>query len=81
MPDSQQLHVNVRFEDDAFWATVDEYPGVFATGDTFEELRDSLEEGIALVLAGDSGQPPQVTLGPLDHEPISTTASSQLSYA
>jgi hypothetical protein len=45
MPEPQQLHVNVRFEDEAFWATVDEFPGVFATGDNLDELRGSLEEG------------------------------------
>ena len=48
---TQNVHVRVRFEDQAFWATVDEYPGVFATGDTLDELRESLEEGISLVLA------------------------------
>ncbi len=49
---TQTVHVRVRFEDQAFWATVDEYPGVFATGDTLDELRESLEEGISLVSRG-----------------------------
>lgn len=43
------LCVHVRSEDGSFWATVEEYPGVFATGDTLDELRESLEEGVALV--------------------------------
>ncbi len=81
MPESQQLHLNIRFEDDAFWATVDEYPGVFATGDNLDELRSSLEEGIALILVGDGEEPLSVTLAPLHHQPIATSASSELSYA
>ncbi|HWD69560.1 MAG TPA: type II toxin-antitoxin system HicB family antitoxin [Solirubrobacteraceae bacterium] len=43
------IQVRIRFEEGAYWATVDEYPGVFATGDTPAELRASLEEGLALV--------------------------------
>jgi predicted RNase H-like HicB family nuclease len=81
MPKPQQLHLNVRFEDDAFWATVDEFPGVFATGDNLDELRASLQEGIALVLAPAGEEPPTVTLAPLRPEPIATTASSELVYA
>ena len=81
MPGHQQLHVNVRFEDDAFWATVEEFPGVFATGENLDELRASLEEGIALVLAPAGQEPPTVTLAPLRPEPIATTASSELIYA
>jgi predicted RNase H-like HicB family nuclease len=61
MPATQKLHVNVRHEDDVFWATVDEYPGVLATGDDLDELRESLQEGIALVLAGPGEEPPAVT--------------------
>jgi predicted RNase H-like HicB family nuclease len=37
MPEPQKLHVNVRHEDEAFWATVDEFPGVLATGDDLNE--------------------------------------------
>ena len=81
MPEPQELHVNVRFEDDAFWATVEEYPGVFGTGDNLAELRESLEEGIALVLASPGEAPPSVRLGPLRHEPVAAAASSELSYA
>jgi predicted RNase H-like HicB family nuclease len=81
MPGPQQLHVNVRLEDGSLWATVDEYPGVFATGDNLDELRESLQEGIALVLAGPGEDPPTVTLAPLHPEPVTTTASSELVYA
>jgi len=81
MPEPQQLHVNVRLEDGALWATADEYPGVFATGDNLDELRESLQEGIALVLAAPGEEPPTVTLAPLHPEPVATKASSELVYA
>ena len=81
MSEPQPLHVSVRLEEDVYWATVDEFPGVFATGDTLEELRESLEEGIALVLAPPGGEVPTVTLAPLQHEPVAMAASSQIVYA
>ena len=80
MPERNELHVNVRFEDESFWATVDEFPGVFATGESLAELRASLEEGIGLVLASPGEPPPVVRLAPLRHEPVSAAASSELSY-
>jgi predicted RNase H-like HicB family nuclease len=81
MSETKQLHVNVRHEDDSLWATVDEYPGVFATGDTLDELRESLEEGISLVLERPNGEVPTVTLQPLQLAPAATTASAELVYA
>jgi predicted RNase H-like HicB family nuclease len=81
MPEPQPLHVSVRLEDDVYWATVDEFPGVFATGDNLEELRESLEEGIALTLVQPGGEAPTVRLAPLRHEPVAMTASSELVYA
>lgn len=77
MPD--RINLKIRMEDGAFWATVEEFPGVFATGDTLEELRASLEEGIALYLAkpGDDVRP--VHLPPLG--PADTVASAQLVFA
>lgn len=48
------LQARVRFEDGAYWATVDERPGVFATGDTLDHLRESLHEVLALAAAVDS---------------------------
>jgi predicted RNase H-like HicB family nuclease len=81
MSEPQQLHVNVRLEDESLWATVEEYPGVFATGDNLDELRESLQEGIALVLASPGQEPPKVSLARLHPEPVATTASSELVYA
>ena len=47
------------------WATVREFPGVFATGDTLDEVRESLQEGIALYLADPGQDPPVIELSPL----------------
>ncbi len=81
MPEPQKLHVSVRHEDGAFWATVDEFPGVFATGDDLDELRESLQEGIALILAPSGEEPPAVTLGALHLEPVAMSAGAELVYA
>lgn len=83
MSKPSELHVKVRQEDGSCWATVDEYPGVFATGDDMEELRESLAEGISLMLAGPGQEPPTVILAPLrmESEPSVTDARSELIYA
>ena len=60
---------------------MDEYPGVFATGDNLAELRESLQEGIALVLAGPGEDPPTVTLAPCIPSLSLPTASAELVYA
>ncbi len=80
MAENRELHINVRYEADSLWATVDEFPGVFATGDNLDELRESLEEGIALVLER-NGEIPDVAIAPLRPEPAETTASSELVLA
>jgi predicted RNase H-like HicB family nuclease len=64
MPE-RDLHFRIRQEDGSFWATVDEYPGVLATGDDLEELRASLEEGIRLMKADPGEDLPSVRLSPL----------------
>jgi predicted RNase H-like HicB family nuclease len=76
MPE-RHLHFRIRQEDGSLWATVDEYPGVFATGDDLEELRASLEEGIRFMKA-EAGEPlPDVRLLPLSL-PDETSASAEL---
>lgn len=77
MPD--HVTIQIRMEDGALWATVEEFPGVFATGDTLEELRTSLEEGIALYVAEPGNEVRPVHLPPL--EPAETTASAELAFA
>jgi hypothetical protein len=73
----EELNITVHIEDGAFWATVDEFPGVFATGDTLEELRESLEEGVSLYVSEPGGHV-TVKIGPLTAKPIETAASAQL---
>jgi predicted RNase H-like HicB family nuclease len=81
MSATKQLHVNVRHEDGSLWATVEEFPGVFATGDNLDELRESLEEGISLVLERPNGEVPKVTIQPLDLAPAEAAASAELAFA
>jgi predicted RNase H-like HicB family nuclease len=77
MPE-RHLHVKIRQEDGSFWATVDEYPGVLATGDDLEELRASLEEGIRLMKAEPGDEVPELRLSELKLEPSETPASAEL---
>lgn len=51
--DQKQLHVAVHHEDGSYWAEVCELPGCFASGHTVAELIESVEEAIALYLAGE----------------------------
>lgn len=74
-----RVNFRIRMEDGAFWATVAEFPGVFATGQTLEELRASLEEGIALYVAKSGEDVRPVHLPPL--KPAETTASAELAFA
>ncbi|HEY1688357.1 MAG TPA: hypothetical protein VGF95_05775 [Solirubrobacteraceae bacterium] len=76
---STQLKVEIRSEDGSFWATVEQFPGVFATGDTLEELHESLLEGIGLYLAEPGKEPPKVTLGEIQLPAV--VASPELVYA
>jgi predicted RNase H-like HicB family nuclease len=61
-----RVHIQIREEDRAFWATVDEYPGVLASGDDLEGLRRSLEEGICLMKAEPDGDVPELRLSELE---------------
>jgi predicted RNase H-like HicB family nuclease len=76
-----QLRVQIRREDGAFWATVDEYPAVFAAGDDLEELRASLEEGICLMKAGPDEDVPRLRLSALRLGPGETQAGAELAPA
>ncbi|MCB0858093.1 MAG: type II toxin-antitoxin system HicB family antitoxin [Solirubrobacterales bacterium] len=44
------LTAHIHREGGAYWADVPELPGVFATGETLDELFESLREGVELVL-------------------------------
>jgi len=78
---SNVLNVKVRFEEGSYWATVDEFPGVFAAGHDLEELRQSLEEGISLYIADDTLNPPKVTLSQFRAAPVEVDATAELVYA
>jgi predicted RNase H-like HicB family nuclease len=73
------LNVRIREDDGAYWATVDEYPGVFAAGFDLEELRASLEEGICLIVRSEPDGPmPDLRLSALRVEPGGGLAGAEL---
>lgn len=74
----QRLHVHMRDEDGAYWATVDEYPGVFAAGDDLEELRASIEERICLITADAGDDLPDLRVSELQLESGQTRARAEL---
>lgn len=51
-----ELTARIHIEDGSYWADVPELPGCFASGDTLDELFESLQEGVALYLADEGGQ-------------------------
>lgn len=50
MSEKRDLTVRVHGVPPELWAEVVELPGVFASGDTMAELRDSLREAVELYL-------------------------------
>ncbi len=46
-----ELTARIHIEDDSYWAGVPEIPGCFASGETLDDLFESLREGVALYLA------------------------------
>ena len=50
-----ELTARIHIEEGSYWADVPELPGCFASGDTLDELFESLREGVALYLA-DEGE-------------------------
>ena len=71
MEDATEITIEVRVEDGTYWASVVEYPGVFASGVTEAELFDSLREGLRLVM--DDGTDTSSDLALVDVTPESTT--------
>ena len=45
-----ELTANIHREDGSYWADVPKPPGCFASGDTLDELFDSLLEGVHLYM-------------------------------
>jgi predicted RNase H-like HicB family nuclease len=48
LPDQIEIQALVHEEDGSFWAEVPSCPGLFATGDTLDELTEALREGWTL---------------------------------
>jgi hypothetical protein len=42
-----ELTARIHIEEGSYWADVPELPGCFASGDTLDELFESLQEGVA----------------------------------
>lgn len=51
-----ELIARIHIEEGSYWADVPELPGCFASGDTLDELFESLQEGVALYRADEGGQ-------------------------
>jgi predicted RNase H-like HicB family nuclease len=51
-----ELATRINMEDGSYWADVPELPGCFASGDTVDELFESLQEGIGLYQFDDGEQ-------------------------
>lgn len=47
---SMEITANIHLEDGAYWADVPALPGCFASGESLDELMESLKEGICLYL-------------------------------
>jgi predicted RNase H-like HicB family nuclease len=68
---SMELTARIHLEDGSYWADVPELLGCFASGDTLDELFESLQEGIGLHLAedGERGGPLHVATATLTDRP------------
>lgn len=51
-----ELTARIHIEEGTYWADVPELPGCFASGDTLDELFESLREGVALYVTDDGEQ-------------------------
>jgi len=46
-----ELTARIHIEEGSYWTDVPKLPGCFASGDTLDELFDSLQEGVVLYVA------------------------------
>ena len=68
-----ELTARIHIEDGSHWADVPELPGCFGSGDTLDELFESLQEGVALYLAkegNDQNGPLHVATATLTDRPL-----------
>jgi predicted RNase H-like HicB family nuclease len=71
-----ELTARIHIEDGSYWADVPELPGCFASGDTLDELFESLRKGVALYLADEGeieGGPLHVATATLTDHPLTAT--------
>jgi predicted RNase H-like HicB family nuclease len=68
------LTARIHREDGSYWADVAELPGCFASGDTLDELLDSLKEGVALCFGDEAEKsgPLRVASATLTDQPLAT---------
>jgi hypothetical protein len=69
-----ELTATVRIEEGTYWADVKELPGCFASGQTLDELFESLREAVALLADPDDsaegvGQTLRLTSAVLSDKP------------
>jgi predicted RNase H-like HicB family nuclease len=66
-----ELTARIHIEDGSYWADVPELPGCFASGETLDDLFESLREGVDLYLADEGEQtgPLQVATATLTDRP------------
>jgi len=66
-----EITAHIRIEEGSYWADVFELPGCFASGDTLDELFESLREGVAFYLdsAGEESGPLQIATATLTDHP------------
>lgn len=67
-----ELTARIHVEDGTYWADVPELPGCFASGDSLDELFESLKEGVALCLSdgGERSGPLHVAAATLTDSPL-----------
>lgn len=75
MDSAMELTACIHIEEGSCWADVPELPGCFASGDTLDELFESLQEGVALYLAdeGEQGGPLRVATATLTDRPLAAS--------
>lgn len=51
-----EMTARIHIQGGSYWADVPGLPGCFASGETLDELFESLQEGVALYLVADEGE-------------------------
>jgi predicted RNase H-like HicB family nuclease len=67
-----ELTARIQIEEGSYWADISELPGCFASGDTLDELFESLRESVALYFVdeGEQGGPMRVATVTLTDRPL-----------